>query len=60
MKLKSLLVVSVLATSGIAVADTYQSEMSARATRVDFSSKFNNYAVNGRYYFNAVDTTNVP
>ena len=49
--------------SGIAVADTYQSEISASASGVDWNAPNDDtkrYNISGRYHFNPVDTANVP
>ena len=63
MKVKTLVAISALLASGAAIADSYQSQVGARAWRGDFdgvSSKTNVYGIAGAYYFDAVKTTNVP
>lgn len=63
MKLKLIFAATVLATSGLAIADSYQSEVGASAARWDadgINSSLNNYEVNGKYYFNLVKTDNLP
>lgn len=63
MKLKLLVAALGVAASGFALADTYQADVAASASRYDvdgISSSFNRYDVIGHYYFNAVKTDNVP
>lgn len=62
MKLKLFFAATVLATSGFAVADAYQAEIGANAARWDANgnSSVNAYDVNGKYYFNLVNTNNLP
>jgi len=63
MKLKLLVAAFGVVASGFALADSYQAEVNGHATRFDtdgISSKYESYAVDGSYYFNAVKTDNVP
>ncbi len=63
MKFKYICAATLLATSGLAIADAYQAELNADATRWDLNginSSANNYDINGKYYFNPVKTTNLP
>jgi hypothetical protein len=63
MKLKLLFASIVLVSSCFAIADTYQAEVGANAARWDLdgiNSSVNSYGVNGKYYFNAVKTDNLP
>lgn len=63
MKLKLLVAALGVAASGLVLADSYQAEVGAGATRFDldgFSSKVKSYDANGRYYFKAVKTDNLP
>jgi len=63
MKLKMIVAACALVASGVVLADSYQTELNADATRVDSDStkdKTTSYNVGGSYYFNAVKTDNVP
>lgn len=63
MKLKLFFAGMALVSSGFTMADTYQSEVGLSAVRWDLdglNSSSNNYEVNGKYYFNAVKTDNLP
>ena len=62
MKLKILVAVSALLASGVSVANTYQSDVGAQVSRADIdgSSKINTVGVFGSYYFDSVNTANVP
>lgn len=63
MKLKMMVAVSALALSGAALAESYQAELNANAVRYDLdglSSTENMYQLSGSYYFNAVNTSNLP
>ena len=54
---------SVLFTSSFAIADAYQIDLRANAVRVDndgYSNKEKIFSATGAYYFNAVNTVNVP
>lgn len=63
MKLKLLIAALGVAASGFAIADTYQVEAGANASRWEtdvFNSSLNSYEANGKYYFNLVKTDNLP
>ncbi|GGY80794.1 membrane protein [Cellvibrio zantedeschiae] len=63
MKLKLIFGALVLATSGFSIADAYQAEVGANASRWDLdgiNSSINSYQVDGKYYFNQVKTDNLP
>lgn len=63
MRLKLLAPVLGVTLSGFAVADTYQAEISGVATRSDSDYLYedtNQYGITGRYYFNVVNTDNLP
>lgn len=63
MKFKLLFAALSVAVSGFTIADTYQAEAGANASRWEtdgFNSSLNNYEANGKYYFNLVKTDNLP
>lgn len=63
MKLKILVATCAVLASGVAVADSYQAEVGATVARIDndgVSSNEKFYGLNGAYYFEAVNTANVP
>ncbi len=63
MKFKLLVAALGVAGSCFAIADTYQAEVGAKAARWDLdgvNSSLNSYTANGKYYFNAVKTDNLP
>jgi hypothetical protein len=63
MKFKLFILAFGIAASGVAIADSYQSEISVGATRIDengIKSKFDSYDLQGVYHFNAVNTANLP
>jgi len=63
MKLKLFFAATLLATSTFAIADAYRAEVGANAAHWDmdvFNSSSNIYDVNGKYYFNLVQTDNLP
>jgi hypothetical protein len=63
MKLKNVAFVAFVFMSTGAVADSYKAELSAQASRVDFdnsNNKVNTYGGAGTFYFDAVETVNVP
>ena len=63
MKLKLLVVSFGLAASGVVFANTYQSEVGATAARWDENGAnhtVNNHILEGKYYFNLVNTANLP
>ncbi|MFO1388748.1 putative porin [Cellvibrio sp.] len=63
MKFKLMFAATLLATSGFAIADSYQAEVGASATRWDvnrMNSRVNSYEADGKYYFSLVKTDNVP
>ncbi|MET0355589.1 MAG: putative porin, partial [Cellvibrio sp.] len=63
MKLKLLVAALGVAVSGFAIADSYQAEVSAGASRTDYSDfvgDVDRYNLEGKYYFNSVNTANVP
>lgn len=63
MKLKNVIAVGTLLASTVAMADSYQFDVGANASRLDLnglSSKSNSHGVTGSYYFNPVSTTNLP
>lgn len=62
MKLKILVAVSALLASGVSVASPYQYDIGADLSRTDKDgqSKTNKFEVFGSYYFDSVNTANVP
>jgi hypothetical protein len=63
MKLKNLVAVFTIFASGGAIADSYKADVGFKASRIDhdgFSSKSSVYGLKGTFYFEAVETANVP
>ena len=63
MKLKIIVATCALIASGVAVADSYKAEVGAKVFRNDVDGapdKFTAYGVDGKYYFNDVQTNNLP
>lgn len=63
MKVKNLLAASVFLLSGAAFADSYQAEIAGIAARIDADNSkgtLDVYSLGGKYYFEAVDTDNLP
>lgn len=67
MKFKLLIAALGVAASGFSIADTYQVEAGVNAVRWDIDgikgmrdSSLNSYEANGKYYFKAVTTNNLP
>jgi hypothetical protein len=67
MKFKLLVAALGVAASGYSIADTYQMEAGVNAVRWDVDgikgvrdSSLNSYEANGKYYFKAVTTNNLP
>jgi hypothetical protein len=63
MKLKNLVAVFTIFASGGAIADSYKADVGFKASRVDydgFSSSPNTFGLTGAFYFDAVETANVP
>jgi hypothetical protein len=63
MKLKLLVAAIGVALSGVAIADSYQAEVSGGVSRTDhdfYSEDLNRYDLDGIYYFKSVKTDNLP
>ena len=63
MKLKMIVAACALVASGAALAESYQAEVNAGATRYDqdgISSSDHTYSLGGSYYFNPVHTSGLP
>ncbi|RYG04566.1 MAG: putative porin, partial [Chitinophagaceae bacterium] len=63
MKLKVIVAACALVASGVAVADSYKAEVGAKVYRTDLDglpNQFSTYNVDGKYYFNDVQTDNLP
>lgn len=61
MKLKLCVAISAFIASGVAVADSYKSELDASVTRIHvMGENYDSYKLGGTYYFNDVNTAGVP